>query len=193
MTESQPVNTVITYQCDPELMLSGSMQRTCEIVEGSADGAWSGSAPSCELPNSMPSSTNTQPSPTNTQPSPTNTQPLSSSIVGSPTDSTTGSLTMDLSDSSVSSFDVPTSSSIDFVGSTSVDAITSVPINSISSTVSGTSALLTMDHSVSGEPSLSSTSLTMGPISVAISDTTDATVSPSLSPIQVPNATGRTL
>ena len=45
--ESQPVNTVITYHCDTGFVLSGSAQRTCEVVEGSPDGEWSGSLPSC--------------------------------------------------------------------------------------------------------------------------------------------------
>ena len=54
VTESQPVNTVITYQCNPGLVLIGSAERTCEIVENSANGEWSGSVPSCEMPNIMP-------------------------------------------------------------------------------------------------------------------------------------------
>ena len=45
--ENQLVNTVITYQCDPGFMLSGLAQRTCEIIEGSINGEWSGSLPSC--------------------------------------------------------------------------------------------------------------------------------------------------
>ena len=45
--ESQPAGTVITYQCDPAFVLSGLTQRTCEIIEGSPNGEWSGSLPSC--------------------------------------------------------------------------------------------------------------------------------------------------
>ena len=44
---SQSVGTVITYQCDPGYVLSGSTQRTCEIIQGSPNGEWSGLLPSC--------------------------------------------------------------------------------------------------------------------------------------------------
>ena len=47
VTESQSIGTVITYQCDPGFILSGSTQRTCEIVQGSPSGEWNGSLPSC--------------------------------------------------------------------------------------------------------------------------------------------------
>ena len=177
VTESQPVNTVITYECNPGLVLSGSAERTCEIVEDSADGEWSGSVPSCEMPNIMPS--------------PTSTEPLPSGVLGSLTDSITVSFTMDVSVSADSSLDAPALTTMEPIGSTSFDVVTSVTINSIgSSTLLDISTTMTLDFT-GVLTSDSTASLLVETVTEAVIPHVTASIT--VDPMQVPSDAGRTL
>ena len=77
--ESQSIGTVITYQCDPGFVLSGSTQRTCAIIQGSPNGEWNGSLPSCievvDSPESSSSDTTVSPFDTTVSPFDTTVSP----------------------------------------------------------------------------------------------------------------------